>query len=246
VQDETATRALAATRFTDVRWLDEVDSTNRLLARLLQSGEATTPTVVVADHQTAGRGRRGRTWEAPPSTSLLVSVGLPPPEPNGAQLATAAVALAAADACDSVAELQPALKWPNDLVVGGAKLGGVLAEAVDHATVVVGLGLNVDWSGHSLPAGATSLDRLVVIAPTPAEVLVAFLVALDRLSEYSPSRLVDDYRARCSTLGRDVRVDLGATVLTGRAVAVTDAGHLVVGTASGRKTVAAGDVLHLT
>src|SRR5262245_2762270 len=98
----------------------EVTSTNEVLAGLADQG-ATNATVVVAEHQTAGRGRRGRRWEAPPASSLLVSVLFRPPRP----LTTLAMALAAADACEEVAGLRPQLKWPNDLVVGdrSGKLG---------------------------------------------------------------------------------------------------------------------------
>ena len=118
--------------------------------------------MVVADHQSAGRGRLGRRWEAPAGANLLVSVLLRPDVPiDELHLCTVAVALAAADACTEVAGLVPELKWPNDLVVGERKLAGILAESIvgapgdgrhhggddDHGppAVVVGLGLNVRW-----------------------------------------------------------------------------------------------------
>ncbi|MFN2609052.1 MAG: biotin--[acetyl-CoA-carboxylase] ligase, partial [Acidimicrobiales bacterium] len=118
-----------ARRFADVRHLAEVDSTNRLAADLARGGAAE-GVVVVADHQTAGRGRRGRSWEAAPGSSLLVSVVLRPPPGPAAGLATVAAALAAADACHRVAGFAPGLKWPNDVLVGGRKLAGILAELV--------------------------------------------------------------------------------------------------------------------
>jgi len=261
-----------AARFTDVRRYDEVDSTNRVAADLVRSG-APDGVVVVADHQTAGRGRRGRTWEAPPGSSLLVSVVLRPPDPRLSSLATVACALAAADACGDVAGFTPGLKWPNDLVVGPEsgsddrgcderKLAGVLAEAPDGGpAVVVGLGLNVCWPG-SLPA------HLKPIAVT-AEAVAGRPVDRDRLLDAYLHRLeerwrglagagdgtaiahramMDDYRRRCVTLGRVIRVALpGDRMCAGVATAVDDDGSLLV-TPAGATTatrILAGDVVHV-
>jgi len=161
MQGDRATSALKATRFTDIRWLPETGSTNADALELAAAG-APEGLVVVADHQTAGRGRLARTWEAPPGASLLVSVLLRPDlEPADAHLAVSAMAIAAAEAVAEVAPLHPVLKWPNDLLVmsgakyDGRKLGGILAEAVIEGdrlgAVVVGLGLNVNWPAD-LPA----------------------------------------------------------------------------------------------
>jgi BirA family biotin operon repressor/biotin-[acetyl-CoA-carboxylase] ligase len=240
--DARAIATLAATRFGDVTWRAEVGSTNDEVAARARAG---TPegVVVVADRQAAGRGRRGRTWDAPPASSLLVSVLLRPPAPY---LAVMAAGLAAVEACRSTAGVHPSLKWPNDLMVDGrGKLAGILAEtAGDHGGVVVGLGLNVDWGDAPLPPGATSLaeaagggdglDRVVL--------LVAYLVALEARCRQSAVDLVADYRDACSTIGRRVRVDLpGGESFEGRATGVDDDGRLVV---DGRP-VAAGDVVHV-
>src|SRR5918997_216125 len=151
-------RIVPRLRFDDVRWVEETDSTN---TRLLDEARAGAPegVVLVADHQTAGRGRLGRRWEAPPGSSLLVSVLVRPDVPVGrAHLVTMAAGLAASDACEGVAGARPGLKWPNDLVVDDAKLAGLLAESVvdgvDLRALVVGMGLNVT----AAPAdGATCL-----------------------------------------------------------------------------------------
>lgn len=267
----------SATRFTDVRRYDEVDSTNRVAADLVRSG-APEGVVVVADHQTAGRGRRGRTWEAPPSSSLLVSVVLRPLDPRLSSLATIACALAAADACGDVAGFTPGLKWPNDLVVGPEqgsdergsdergsderKLAGVLAEAPDGSpAVVVGLGLNVCWPG-ALPA---HLEPIAVTAEAVADrpvdrdrLLGAYLHRLeDRWrglagagegAAMAHRAMMDDYRRRCVTLGRAVRVSLpGDQVCAGVATSVDDDGSLLVTPAGATTTtrVLAGDVVHL-
>lgn len=237
--------ALAATRFTDVRHVDRIGSTNGAVADLSRDGAAE-GVVLVADHQTEGRGRRGRTWQAPPGSSLLVSVLLRPPA-GVALLAGMATGLAAVEACARVAEAAVSLKWPNDLVVPTGKLGGVLAEVVgvdSPAAVVVGLGLNVDW-GAPLPAGATDLRRLTGRSVHREELLVRLLQALDDRCRRSPDELVSEYRSRCATLGRTVRVELAAGTVSGAAAAVDDHGRLVVDTDHGRQVIAAGDVVHL-
>ena len=156
--DDSASTAVP--RFSDVRWFDEVDSTNSVAADLARKEGAAPAIVVVADHQRSGRGRLGRRWEAPPGSSLLCSVTLPAATTDRpAHFATMAMALAASDACDEVAGVRPLLKWPNDLLVGPAKLGGILGEARDGA-VIVGLGLNVNWGGAPPPASGVALDTL--------------------------------------------------------------------------------------
>ena len=128
--DDSARRRLGSTRFGDVRWHAEVGSTNSVVADLARSGEAE-GVVVVADHQTAGRGRRGRTWESAPGDGLLLSVLLRPAlSVERTPLLTLVMALSASEACEEVAGVVPLLKWPNDLLVGEGKVGGVLGETV--------------------------------------------------------------------------------------------------------------------
>ncbi len=117
VKGSSATSRLVGTRFTEVRWVDETGSTNADLLSAAAEG-AGEGLVLVADHQTAGRGRLDRTWEAPPGSSLLVSVLLRPAVTvDDAFLVMSAAGVAAVDACHDVAGLRPGLKWPNDLVV---------------------------------------------------------------------------------------------------------------------------------
>ena len=213
---------MSAGRFADVRWFAELDSTNRLAADLARAG-APDGVVVGADHQTAGRGRRGRTWESRPGASLLVSVVLRP----APALVTLAAGVAAAEACEAVAGVAVELKWPNDLLLDGAKLGGILSELVGDAAVV-GLGLNLAWA----PAGAASLGPGV----DRHALLHAYLARLG-----TPGAVLDRYRERCTTLGRRVRVELPGRAVEGVATAVADDGRLVV---DGRP-IAAGDVIHL-
>lgn len=219
-------------RFADVRWFAELDSTNRLAVDLARAG-ASDGVVVGADHQTAGRGRRGRTWESRPGASLLVSVVLRP----APALVTLAAGVAAAEACAAVAGAAVELKWPNDLLLGGAKLGGILSELVGDAAVV-GLGLNLAWA----PAGAASLGPSGPLSGGPGQgvdrgrLLDAYLAGLD-----APDDVLARYRVRCATLGRRVRVELPGGSVEGVATDVDDAGRLLV---DGRP-IAAGDVVHL-
>jgi BirA family transcriptional regulator, biotin operon repressor / biotin---[acetyl-CoA-carboxylase] ligase len=239
----------------EIRWLDEVDSTNTSVRHCAHEG-APEGLVVVADYQRAGRGRLDRRWESPRGANLLASVLLRP-RCDGADvhLCTGAVALAAADACREVAGVEPVLKWPNDLLVGGSKLAGILAEAEFSggalASVVIGIGINVAWPGPE-GAGGTCLDDLGgPAAPVDRRVLLerllGALAARRPLLDESSGRaaLADEVRRRCATLGQPVRVVLPGEELTGLAAAIDDAGHLVVETASGPRRVTAGDVVHL-
>lgn len=216
-----------------------MDSTNRVALDLAR-GTGAEGLVVVAGHQTAGRGRRGRTWESAPGASLLVSLVLrPAPAPF---LAVAAVALAARDACSSVAGFLPGLKWPNDLVVGDAKLAGVLAEA-EGGVLVVGIGLNVSASA-GWPEGAVAAETAAGRPVDRTAVLDALLAGVaarhGRWDEVASA-----YRRACSTLHRVVRVDLPGESFTGTAADLTDDGHLLVDVGMCLRTVAAGDVVHL-
>lgn len=247
-----------------VRRLDEIDSTNRYLVDEARAG-APHGLVVVARHQTAGRGRLGRRWDAPPGTNLLVSILLRPalvypdaPERIPYAL-TVAVALSAADACRDIAGVDPELKWPNDLIFGDRKLAGVLAEAVGALgpapAVVVGLGLNVGWPGPGSDAvadslGATSLATLTEAPVDPDLLLDGVLEHLarritDLLEPDGLQRQLQEYRARCSTLGKQVKVEEHSESFSGLAAGISDEGHLLVETASGRRVVTAGDVIHL-
>jgi BirA family transcriptional regulator, biotin operon repressor / biotin---[acetyl-CoA-carboxylase] ligase len=207
--------------------------------------------VVVADHQTAGRGRLGREWVAAPGSALLVSVLLRP-APASAHLAVSAVACAAAAACERVAGVTPGLKWPNDLVVGDRKLGGILAEASTNvACVVVGLGLNVhvppDRPAELRPL-AVDLDEVASRRVPRGAVLDALLTELalryDRLSRAGD--VLDEYRRRCATVGQRVRVTQPGGEIVGTATAVGDDLSLVIAQPGGATVaVAVGDVVHL-
>jgi BirA family biotin operon repressor/biotin-[acetyl-CoA-carboxylase] ligase len=248
---------LGGTRFGDLRVLDEVDSTNRVVLDDARAG-APEGLVVVADQQSAGRGRLGRTWVAPPGGSLLVSVLLRPSLPvERVHVVTMAAGVALADAVRDVAGIDASLKWPNDVLVRDRKLAGMLTEADlspgtegakgDVRGVVLGVGVNVNW-GHvpaELAGLATACDIEAGRPVDRADVLGAFLVGLDAQLR-ALDRVALEYRRRLATLGRRVRVELSDGPLLGRAVEVDVSGRLLVEVDSGCIVeVAAGDVVHL-
>ena len=249
--------ALDGTRFTDVSVLASVDSTNRLLLEEAAAG-APEGRVVVADHQTAGRGRRDRSWSAPPGSALLASVLLRPRLPaEGRHLVVVAAGLAAVEAVARTTGVRPGLKWPNDLLAGDPerKLAGILAEVGAGDAVVVGMGLNLRGAGLD-PAVrhlAIAADELGGRAAARDDLLVAWLIRLEAALSLlevldGPAELIRRYRDACVTVGRAVRVEVAgrSEPLAGTAVGVADDGRLLVESADGRLTaVTAGDVVHV-
>jgi BirA family biotin operon repressor/biotin-[acetyl-CoA-carboxylase] ligase len=229
-----------------IQRFDSLDSTNRYLLDQARAG-APEGLVAVADYQTAGRGRRGRSWVAPPGGSLLVSVLLRPAlAPDRTQLVSIAAGLAMADAVASVAGFLPDLKWPNDLLADEKKLAGLLAEA-DGDAVVVGAGVNVEW--HDFPPEVAEIATACnVVAGRSVDrdaILGEFLARFGERCRDLEGVLAD-YRARLSTLGRRVRVETGTGELTGTAVDVGGRGELLVDRDdAGPVAVHAGDVVHL-
>ncbi len=254
-------------RFTDIRHFESIDSTNRYLLDEARAG-APDGVVAVAEHQTAGRGRLGRRWEAPAGANLLASVLLRLDLPVAHRhLASAVVCLAAADAAEAVAGLRLGVKWPNDLLAGdGRKVAGVLAEAdvapaaaasAGWPAIVVGIGMNVNWPAvdtelpDELRGSATSLCQQAGHPLDRSDVLEALLSALgpriaDLDTPVGRTRQAGELRARCITIGSPVRVELADGAFQGRAVDVTPEGHLVVHVdGGGIRTVVAGDVVHV-
>lgn len=210
--------------------VDETASTNAdLLTRAAAGGDRT---VRMAWHQTAGRGRLDRVWEAPPGANLLFSV-LFTEVPEVAVELTHRMGLAVVHAAAQIAGVRAGLKWPNDVLVGDAKLAGILAQRRGPA-VVVGTGVNVNWA----PEGAARLGEQI----SPVEVLAAILAAFDAL----PAEIDGLYREHLTTLGRQVRVVRNGDEIIGRALSVEPTGELVVLDACGiSHRCDVGDVIHL-
>ncbi|MBW4032813.1 MAG: biotin--[acetyl-CoA-carboxylase] ligase [Acidobacteria bacterium] len=246
--------------------LPSIASTNAELVRLAATGDAVPFTTVVTDDQTAGRGRRGRSWTAPAGTSLAISVLVRPVGPDGRVLDAARfgwLSMAAGVAMtDAVAGIVPAasvgFKWPNDVLVGDRKICGVLGELLPSGDgVVIGAGVNLTMSAEQLPVptATSAIIEGAVLDGLQDRVLSAYLIRLMALVErYGASGGDADasgLRAaaveRCTTLGRQVRAELpGGAELAGQAVGIDALGRLEVRLGSGRvEAIAAGDVIHL-
>jgi BirA family biotin operon repressor/biotin-[acetyl-CoA-carboxylase] ligase len=248
---DTLTRALVhpGSMWRAVRVLDEAESTNAVLA-----AEAAEPEglVVVAEHQTAGRGRLDRTWVSPPRAGLTFSVLLKPARrPQRWGWLPLLTGLAVAEAMAQVTELDVAVKWPNDILVRDRKTGGVLVER-HGAAAVVGVGVNVTTRMHELPDHrAISLQLAGAVVTDRETLLRAMLRAIEaRYTSWCASDDTTDvhaaYVARCATLGRQVEVELpdGAN-LRGRAERVDEDGHLMVAAGDAEHALSAGDVVHV-
>jgi BirA family biotin operon repressor/biotin-[acetyl-CoA-carboxylase] ligase len=216
-------------------------STNALVADRARAGEPA-GLVVVAEEQTAGRGRLDRSWVSPPRAGLTFSVLLRPDLPPASWGWLSLLAgVAVARAVRARAEVDAVLKWPNDVLVGGRKVCGLLAEAVAPDAVVIGIGLNVTTRPSELPHDRASSLLLEGATTTDRDTLLrAVLRELARVvGDRDEGRV--GYRALCSTLGQRVRLELPTGPVEGLAEAVDEDGRLVVdGTAYG-----AGDVVHL-
>ena len=236
------------------RVLAEVDSTNTACRRLAAEG-APDGTVVIADGQTAGRGRLGRSFSSPRGMGLYLSIlWRPDCGPETLLPLTALSAVAVCRALERTGVVSPAIKWPNDLVLGERKLGGILTElslegeSVDY--VIVGVGLNCRQRAEDFPpeladvaisldmAGARSVKRAALAAALIEELDILRTVALN-----DPGRWLADYRARCLTVGRRVRVIRDGGSLEAEAVAVDERYGLAVRLEDGTEQVLrAGEV----
>jgi BirA family transcriptional regulator, biotin operon repressor / biotin---[acetyl-CoA-carboxylase] ligase len=229
----------------------ETGSTNADVAAMAKAGAAE-GLVVVAERQSAGRGRLGRTWESPVGAGLIVSVLLRPRVPTaryGWLPLLAGVAIAAA--VSRLTGLDARLKWPNDLLLDGRKCCGILAEADPDGAVVLGFGLNVTLREDELPradatslalAGSPVLDRQALLAAILEELADWYTRWQAAGGDPEVSGLRAAYQGICATIGRTVTVSLpGAEPLVGVASGVDGDGRLIV---AGR-TVAAGDVVHV-
>lgn len=237
------------------RQLDVVEQTGSTNADLLAraaAGDDVAGAVLIAEHQTAGRGRHGRGWSAGPREQITMSVGVSVVDvpTEGWGWLSLATGVAIVDAVLAVTGVQAGLKWPNDVLVGGRKLAGILAE-VARPVVVIGLGLNVFQAPEDVD-GATSLLDLGVAAPDRDRLVGGVLTELGRrIVAWRGARGADwalaaDYRARSLTIGRPVRAQLpGGKEIVGTATGVDDHGRLCVESGGETVVVSAGDVVHL-
>lgn len=249
---------MAQGAYAQVEVVEEIDSTNaELLRRAAGAQEPAHLTALLAEHQTEGRGRRHpregapRQWIAPPRTSLIASVLVksPPEAANRRTMLGLVWALAAVEALDLALPGQAGLKWPNDVMAAGRKLGGVLAGATRGGNVVVGIGLNVRQTEEELPGGQ-AVSLALAGAPDVDRTWLAIAVLSAAATWYerwarNDLRLLETAAGRMVTLGRESRVELpdGQTV-TGLAEGIEPDGSLRLRQPGGRAlTVEAGQLL---
>lgn len=235
--------------------IDVVESTGSTNADLVARAADTARDrhALLAETQLTGRGRHSRSWVSPPRAqiSLSVLVRLPDIDPTTLGWLPLLTGVAVVDALRETPGVRADLKWPNDVLLGGRKLAGILAEVAATGAapaVVVGVGLNVDLDESELPVPhATSLtlsgvdtDRTALVAAILAQFAARF-TAWQRAG-WATDELAAAYRERCATIGVDVRAELpGGQVITGVATGVDDTGRLLIGD----RAVSAGDVSHL-
>jgi len=243
---------------TKFHYFAEIGSTNTHARELAEKGAAEGE-VVLAESQTHGRGRLGRRWESPPFANLYFSVILRPKlAPVYAPQITLTAAVALAEAIDSLIPLSPVIKWPNDILVNGKKLAGILAEAVCARErveyVILGIGVNVncpvDAMSQELRQRATSLFDVTRIHMDREFVLRRLIQDLDRcygdLEQFGFEAIAPQWEARFGLRGKRVRIELCDQVLIGRARGLARDGTLLVEGDDGiLQKVIAGDVIPL-
>ena len=254
------TQAIRSHLGTDSRWrvsiFSEVDSTNTMLKKMAQAGSPT-GTIIVADRQTGGRGRLGRTFLSPGGVGVYLSALIRPNcAPTQLMHLTCAVAVAMCDAVEHAFGFRPGIKWTNDLVAGNRKLGGILTELglnpqtglVDYA--ILGIGINCGQTqadfDESIRSMATSV-RMVTGRDSDRNLLIAEMVKaleiMDRDLMASPADLLERYRRDCITLGQDVSIVRGNEVRHARALDIDAEGGLIVRYDTGENaTVTSGEV----
>jgi len=242
---------IAGTSWRRLDVVEETGSTNADLVARAAAGEDIGGAVLVAEHQASGRGRGGRVWSGVPMGAIAMSVGVSAAgvdEQNWALLPLlTGVAVVEALGAAGVAG---SLKWPNDVLVDGAKIAGILAEvASPQPVVVVGIGLNVTVGPNEIDQpGATSV--LVAGGDTDREALVLNVLRYlgERIAVWrgAPGDVLEDYRRHSGTIGAQVRALLpGGREFVGTATGVDDRGQLTIESSGTTMTVAAGDIVHL-
>ena len=238
-----------------LQWFDQIDSTNDYLKRNARQG-LPHGTVIIADHQTGGHGRRGRSFLSPEGVGIYLSMLLRPGcTVQELMHLTCATAVAMCDAVEAAAGFRPSIKWTNDLVFGKRKLGGILTELgfaadgkVDYA--IIGVGINCcqkpedfapeiqDMAGSLAMITGQAIDRSRVAA---AMMEALYRMDLELLS--GKNHILDRYRESCITLGQDISLVRGDEVRHGHACDIDDEGALIVRFEDGRlETVNSGEV----
>ncbi len=236
-----------------IQWFATIDSTNTQ-AKRLASGGGPEGTVLIADHQSAGRGRLGRQFQSPEGQGIYMSVILRPQRPPEQLMhLTCAAAVVMCDALEEAVGIRPGIKWTNDLVFDGRKLGGILTELsvspktglVDWA--IIGIGVNCSQQPGDFSREIQSFaGSLAMAAGSPVsrpKVAAAMISGFFQMEQTLHQPWMDRYRASCITLGKEISLVRGQQIQRGRALDVDDRGALVVEFADGRvESVNSGEV----
>lgn len=239
-----------------VLYFDSIDSTNSHAKVLAQAG-APHGTVLIADHQTGGRGRMGRSFSSPAGSGIYMTVILRPDcLPEALMHLTCATAVAVCDATEDAAGFRPGIKWTNDLVSGGKKLGGILTElSIDFATgkvqyAIIGVGINCSQQTPDFPPEirdmAASLTMVTGKPVDRAKMAAAMILRLSQMSDIlltDKAGLMASYEKDCITVGQEIVLLRGEERSYGKAIGIDSEGGLIVVFRDGTtKTVTSGEV----
>lgn len=226
---EAIVRASGVPDAVPVYLFDEIDSTN-LYARKLAEEKTPAGTLVIADHQSAGRGRRGHSFYSPARSGLYFSAVIYPETDDRTLISriTPAAAVAAAEAIAEVTGIEPGIKWVNDLYLDGRKIAGILCEAVRPGAVIIGIGINCrhvpfpdEIKNIAGSLGIDTLSRSVLAG-------VLWKKLMRRTGDLADPDLMEEYRRRSAVLGKEITFTINDRVYTGIAEAINDAGNLIV------------------
>ena len=238
---------------------DTVESTNDLAMSLATRGGIGHGTVLIADRQSRGKGRLGRKWETPAGMSIAMSLVLRPEiEPRDATILTLLAAVSSASAVQKTCDLPVTIKWPNDLVISGRKLGGILTEVradPDRLTLaVIGIGINVNEKYGDFPADiqeiATSVRQICGKTHSRNDIVIQLLREFENwygiLLKKGKTPLLDAWRRSSSTLGKKIRAVMGSGSISGIAHDIDDNGMLIIRMSSGElRKISSGDITHI-
>lgn len=229
--------------FSSVSWFEEVDSTNLELERQLDTG-ASEFSAVIAGSQTNGQGRLGRAWQSPSGSSLSLSVSINWTAQDPGWL-TLIAALAVTRALRSFGVDNPEIKWPNDVLVSGRKISGILAQLRPQRQVILGIGLNLGPQSSDLAATSLIESGVEVDLDTAASEIGIELRGLVQQFATEPKSVMAEFTKACMTLGQSVRAELpGGKNVYGVASEIGPSGQLVILTPE-PVSLSAGDVWHL-
>ena len=255
IMDKTELESIHATEWAgcEIYYFDSIDSTNTKAKELAEEGHPS-GTLVVADRQTAGKGRRGRSWESPTGIGIFMTLMLKPEiNPNNASMLTLVAAMATTRAIRRVTGVPAMIKWPNDIVMNGKKVCGILTEMsaqfdyINH--IVIGIGINVHNEDfpEEIAKTASSLYLESGQHIHRASLIEAFLEEFeDVYAEYLKTEYMEglqkEYDAMLVNRGRQVRVLDPKEPFEGKAMGITKKGELIVDTWESRKLVSSGEV----